>query len=159
MANIRDCIVEAACGAVSHTYTSPIGEYRSDVVYVVHLHPHMHALLGQSACHVCAASVCSFIVDSVAVSLWNPRVRWSHSATGGLSRASWRSIGAVPGPHRIRGVLSCGVQSAVCPVRPQRQPSSAALSPRHVSKRCTLPYPVLTYPICPATLLCVSLSS
>ena len=102
----------------------------------------------------------------VPVSLWNPRDGCAAvglaAGQGGPVRMhpSW-SLGAVPGSHRIHGFLVRGFHGS----RPRRQPSSPALSPRHVTTPyTTLPYPVRTYhtlPVCPCTmpiLLCVSLT-
>ena len=43
-------IVAAACGAVSQTYTTQIGENRQDVCVCSDMHPRMNESLGWSAC-------------------------------------------------------------------------------------------------------------
>ena len=65
-------IVEAACGAVSHTYTTQIGENRQEIVYLADMHPSMNESLGWSAC-MYVKRVFFFIVDLLLVSLWNLR--------------------------------------------------------------------------------------
>ena len=80
---------------------------------------------------------------SVNVSLWNPRdgcvaVGLAAGQGGPVFMHPSRSLGAVPGPHRIHGVLLSAVRGSHG-FRPCRQPSSFALSPRHV----TAPYATL----------------
>ena len=137
MANIRDCIVEAACGAVSHTYTSPIGEYRSDVVYVVHLHPLMHALLGQSAC-------ISFVHSS-----WIrlPFLSGIHGSDGLTAQ-----LVGCPGPRggplgrclvRIASVECCPVVFRRRCVPSVRRGSRLPLHYRRATSASVVPYPTL----------------
>ena len=80
---------------------------------------------------------------SVNVSLWNPRdgcvaVGLAAGQGGPVFMHPSRSLEAVPGPHRIHGVLLSAVHGSHG-FRPRRQPSSFALSPRHV----TTPYATL----------------
>jgi hypothetical protein len=57
---------------------------------------------------VCMRSECSsIIVDLLFVSLWNLRASIGLVPFVMVSRSIVETIGTVPGPHRIHGVLSC----------------------------------------------------
>jgi hypothetical protein len=118
--------------------------------------------------YVCEASALSISWICFCFSLESSRIDWTCALCDGFP-VHCGSIGTVPGPHRIRGVLSW------CPVGGVSRPSAeTAVLPCTIYRRatsacCTLPYPDLPYPdltipdqaylFCPATPLFVSLSS
>ncbi len=150
-----------------HAGQSPIhiqiGSKKIDlyVKEIVEMHPHMQASLGKSACmYVWKASalsiswICFLFLSGVfahwldlCLVWWFPGPLWS--------------IGTVPGPHRIRGVLSY-VSSRRCVPSVRRGSRLALHYRRATSARCTLPFPDLPFPavllylcVC-ISLLCVS---